>query len=170
MAGDNILANVIPHLASLWESLRVLFVVIGLSLTIWSLWRLALASRARGRGQAWASLVVGVIFLNIPSFLDALSQTFLGQSSTQALSYQPPASEGQVYVQFAVFLVALVGLVGVGRGLWLLKDSTQTQGYLARGLIHIGGGIICVNLPPTLRLIAQALGGGLPAAVSSIFG
>jgi hypothetical protein len=113
---------------------------------------------------------VGVLFLNVPSFLDALSQTFLGQNSIQALSYQPPATEAQTYVQFAVFLTAIVGLIGLGRGLWLLKDSAQSQGFLARGLVHIFGGIVCVNLVETIRLIAQALGGGLPETVRAIFG
>jgi hypothetical protein len=131
---------------------------------------MAYASRDRGVGRAWAALIVGAIFLNAPAFLDALSQTFLAQNSTQALTYQPPASEGQAYVQFAVFLTAIVGLIGLGRGLWLLKDSGRNQGFMARGLIHIVGGILCVNLVETIRLIAQALGGGLPEAVRAIFG
>ncbi|MDR1577811.1 MAG: hypothetical protein LBT86_06265 [Deltaproteobacteria bacterium] len=170
MENTNIPQNLIPHLATLWDVLRAGFVALGLGLTLWSLWRMAIASRDRSRGQAWLALVVGVLFLNIPSFLDAMSQTFLGQNSIQTLSYQPPASEAQSYVQFAVFLAAIVGLLGIGRGLWLLRDSGQGQGVLARGLFHIGGGVICVNLVETLRLIAQALGGGLPEAVRAIFG
>jgi hypothetical protein len=170
MPQDNILQNAIPHLASLWITFRAGFIALGLGLTAWSLFRLASDSRDRGRGGAWLALIVGVLFLNAPTFLDTLSQTIIAQNSIQILSYQPPPSMAQVYVQFAVFLTALVGLIGIGRGLWLLKDSNQGQGLLARGLIHIAGGIVCVNLVDTLRLIAMALGGGLPDAVKAIFG
>jgi hypothetical protein len=170
MPHDNILQNAIPHLASLWDILRTGFVVFGFGLTIWSLCRMAFASRDRGQGRAFKALVVGVLFLNVPAFLDALSQTFLGQNATQALSYLPPATEGQVYVQFAVFLTALVGLVALGRGLWILKNSNNYQGFMGRGMIHICGGVFCVNLVETIRLIAKALGGNLPETVQAIFG
>ncbi|MDR1870717.1 MAG: hypothetical protein LBS60_02115 [Deltaproteobacteria bacterium] len=170
MPYDNILQNVIPHLVALWTILRSGFVVVGFGLIIWSLWRMAHPSRDRGFGLVWPVLAVGALFINLPSFLDTMSQTLLGQNSTQTLSYMPPASNAQSYVQFAVFLAAIAGLIGLGRGLWLLKDATKNQGSLARGLVHIFGGVICVNLVETIRLVAGALGGDLPEAVKAIFG
>jgi hypothetical protein len=170
MPHDSILQNIIPHLASLWESLKTGFLAVGLGLTVWSLGRAAVKGQSPDRRISWAALVIGVLFLNTPSLLDALSRTVLGQSSVQTLSYRPPAQPADVYIRFSVFLVAVVGLIGLGRGLWLLKDSAGDRGALSRGLIHIAGGILCINLVATIRLMAQALGGGLPDVVRSIFG
>jgi hypothetical protein len=170
MPHDNIIQNIIPHLAAAWGYLRLGFVVIGLGLLIWSLWQMAVKSPNHGQGRVWAALTIGILFINIPGFLDTMAQTVIGQNSVQALSYQPPSNPAQAYVRFTVFVAAIVGLLGLGRGLWLLKDSTQDKGHLARGLVHIIGGIFCINLVETIRLIAQALGGSLPEVVRTIFG
>jgi hypothetical protein len=170
MPHDSILENILPHLSSLWEYLRLGFYVLGLGLTFWSLWQMAFHNRTQGLDRLWPAVAAGILFLNLPAFMDALAQTFLGQNSVQTLSYQPPAHPAQAYIRFAVFLAALAGLAALGRGLWLLKDSAQDRGLLSRSLIHIAGGIVCINLVDTVRIIAQALGGGLPDVVRTIFG
>jgi hypothetical protein len=75
MPHDNIIQNVIPHLASLWIALRTGFVAQGLGLTVWTFSYLAFASRDLGLGGVWSVLAVGVLFLISPAFLEAISQT-----------------------------------------------------------------------------------------------
>ena len=64
--------------------------------------------------------------------------TVFNQTSEQALSYSPPASPGSVYIQFAVYGIATVGVIGIIRGLCLLRDTPNQAMSWARALPLVG--------------------------------
>ncbi|MDR2459961.1 MAG: hypothetical protein LBE38_04135 [Deltaproteobacteria bacterium] len=171
MPFDNILSNVLPHLSGWWNAIVVIFYLLGLSLFLFSLARLAATD---GRKRPWGELILtlgaGVLLINTPQLLDALASSLFGHSSVKSLSYTPPEHPARVYVQFAFHLIALVGLIGVGRGIILLKDFTIRPGQLGRALTHIFGGILCINLLSTLKMLARTMGGDVESFVTKIIG
>jgi hypothetical protein len=146
--------------------------LIGLALVVKGLAGLAgLAARPDGRRLgAFLALASGILLINFPELLDALSQTILGRDSADALSYRPPANPAAGYLRLVFLVVAIVGLVGVARGVYILRLTGGEGGGLPRALVHMVGGILCLNLPEFLRLLAASVGGEVEALVSAIIG
>ena len=96
--------------------------------------------------------------------------TVFNQTSEQALSYSPPASPGSVYIQFAVYGIATVGVIGIIRGLCLLRDTPNQAMNFNRCIVHLFGGIIAVNLVTFLRGIGATLGGDVQTTIVKIIG
>ena len=96
--------------------------------------------------------------------------TVFNQTSEQSLSYSPPASPGAVYIQFAVYAIQTVGLIGIMRGLCLLRDTPNQSMNFSRGIVHLFGGIIAVNLVSFLRGIGATVGGDVQTYVAKIIG
>jgi hypothetical protein len=61
-------------------------------------------------------------------------------------------------VEFSIRLIAILGLLGVGRGILILKDSARNPGNFGRAMVHIIGGVLCVNFQATLRMLGNSLG------------
>ena len=102
--------------------------------------------------------------------MDSLAMTVFNQSSEQSLSYTPPSSPGSVYIQFAVYAIATVGVIGIARGLCLMRDTPNQPMQFSRGIVHLFGGIIAVNLVTFLRGIGATIGGDVQAYITKIIG
>lgn len=78
------------------------------------------------RSTAVWTFVCAVLLLNLPALMYSLSMTVFNQSSEQSLSYSPPSSPGSVYIQFAVYAIATMGVIGIARGLmaWIYGRIT----------------------------------------------
>ena len=96
--------------------------------------------------------------------------TVFNQTSEQALSYSPPASPGSVYIQFAVYGIATVGVIGIIRGLCLLRDTPNQAMNFSRCIVHLFGGILAVNLVTFLRGIGGTLGGDVQTTIVKLIG
>ena len=113
---ENYVANVIPHLQQWWPSLIRLFYLIGVVFGVVSLVQAVNPKHRFNRGvSAWA-FVTAVLLLNFPALMDSLAMTVFNQTSEQELSYSPPSSPGSVYIQFAVYAIATVGIIGTPEG------------------------------------------------------
>jgi hypothetical protein len=73
-------------------------------------------------------------------------------------------------VELGVYLVALAGLLGIGRGLVLLQAVPHGQGQLGRAMTHLAGGILCVNLVPALKVLGASLGPDILGLVEAVLG
>ncbi len=166
---DNYVANVIPHLQQWWPVLIRLAYLVGLVFAVVSFSQAVSQKQRFNRSTAFWSFWCAVLLLNLPALMDSLSMTVFNQSSEQALSYSPPASPGSVYIQFAVYAIATVGLIGIARGICLLRD-TPNQSMISRGLVHLFGGIIAVNLVTFLRGIGFTIGGDVQTYIARILG
>jgi len=167
---DNYVANVIPHLQQWWPVLIRLAYLVGLVFAIVSFSQAVSQKQRFNRSTAVWSLWCAVLLLNLPTLMDSLSMTVFNQSSEQTLSYSPPASPGSVYIQFAVYAIATVGVIGIARGICLLRDTPNQAMNFSRGIVHLFGGIIAVNLVTFLRGIGSTIGGDVQTYIASIIG
>ncbi|MDR3135651.1 MAG: hypothetical protein LBU69_06120 [Deltaproteobacteria bacterium] len=166
---QDIFANLIPHLESWWAVLVAIISLIGLCLVIKGL--MGLSGRPREKAKrAFLTLLSGIILLNSPEFMDILAQTLFSQDSAEILSYRPPGHAGSGIIRLVVLVVGLTGLIGIARGVYILRLTGGEGGGLPRALAHIAGGILCVNLVDFLRLLAFSLGGEIESIVSSVVG
>jgi hypothetical protein len=167
--GQDILSNLIPHLEAWWSVLGVIIAFIGLALLVKGL--LGLASRVQGGPKsAFVTLICGIVLINAPEFMDVLAQSLFNNDSAQVLSYRPPNHAASGLFRLVVLVVGLTGMIGVARGVYILRLSGGEGGGLPRALVHIAGGILCVNLVDFLRLLAASLGGEVQSIVTSILG
>ena len=167
---ENYVANVIPHLQQWWPVVIVLAYLVGLCFAMVSLAQSVGHKHRLNRSAAVWSLWAAVLLLNIPALMDSLAMTVFNQTSEQTLSYSPPASPGSVYIQFAVYGIATVGVIGIIRGLCLLRDTPNQSMNLSRCIVHLFGGIIAVNLVTFLRGIGATLGGDVQTTIAKIIG
>lgn len=167
---ENYVANVIPHIQQWWPSLIRLFYLIGLTFGLISMIQAINPKNRFNRGVAAWAFVTSVLLLNLPALMDSLAMTVFNQTSEQTLSYSPPSSPGSVYIQFAVYVIATVGIIGIARGLCLLREASHQSMNFSRGIVHIFGGIIAVNLVTFLRGIGATIGGDVQAYIAKIIG
>ena len=165
---ENYIANVIPHLQQWWPVIVLLSYLIGLGFGVVSLVQAVSQKQRFNRSIAVWTFWVAVLLLNLPSLMDSLSMTVFNQTSEQSLSYSPPSSPGAVYIQFAVYAIQTVGLIGIMRGLCLLRDTPNQSMNFSRGIVHLFGGIIAVNLVNFLRGIGATVGGDVQTYVAKI--
>ena len=117
--------------------------------------------------QQWWPVLVRLAYLVGVAF----AVVSLGQAiSHKHRSYSPPSSPGSVYIQFAVYAIATVGLIGIARGLCLMRDTPNQPMNLSRGLVHLFGGILAVNLVTFLRGIGATIGGDVQTYIANILG
>lgn len=167
---ENYVANVIPHLQQWWPSLIKLFYLIGIVFGVISLVQAVNPKHRFDRSCAAWPFVTAVLLLNFPALMDSLAMTVFNQTSEQTLSYSPPTSHGSVYIQFAVYAIATVGIIGIARGICLLRDASKQSMNFTRGIVHIFGGIIAVNLVTFLRGIGATIGGDVQSYIAKILG
>lgn len=167
---ENYVSNVIPHLQQWWPVIRILAYLAGLGFAVLSLIQSVSHKHRFTRSVAFWTFLVAVLLLNLPTFMDSLAMTVFNQTSEQTLSYSPPSSPGSVYIQFAVYAIGIVGIIGIARGLCLLRDTPNQAVNFSRGIVHLFGGIIAVNLVTFLRGIGATIGGDVQTYITNIIG
>ena len=167
---ENYVANVIPHLQQWWPVLITLSYLVGVAFVIVSGVQAISQKQRFSRSTAVWTFWAAVLLLNLPTLMDSLSMTIFNQTSEQTLSYSPPSSPGSVYIQFAVYGIATVGVIGIARGICLLRDTPNQAMNLSRGIVHLFGGIIAVNLVTFLRGIGATIGGDVQSYIAKIIG
>ena len=165
---ENYVANVIPHLQQWWPVIIRLAYLIGIVFAVVSLVQAVSRKQRFNRSTAIWSFICAVLLLNLPALMDSLSMTVFNQSSEQALSYSPPSSPGSIYIQFAVYAIASIGVIA--RGLCLIRDTPNQSMNLSRGLVHLFGGILAVNLVTFLRGLGATVGGDVQTYIANIIG
>ena len=164
---ENYVANVIPHLQQWWPVIIRLAYLIGIVFAVVSLVQAVSRKQRFNRSTAIWSFICAVLLLNLPALMNSLSMTVFNQSSEQALSYSPPSSPGSIYIQFAVYAIASIGVIGIARGLCLIRDTPNQS---SRGLVHLFGGILAVNLVTFLRGLGATVGGDVQTYIANIIG
>lgn len=117
-----------------------------------------------------AYLMVGVILIYFPTALSMLMQTSFGYQNI--LQYAPINSNNQALntlfgADSAVgkplsMLIQVIGLVAFVRG-WVLVARSASQGQppggTGKGLMHVFGGILAMNIVGTMNMINNTLYG-----------
>jgi hypothetical protein len=167
---DNLIENLIPHLSGWFGTIKVILVLCGFILFLFTLMSFSKKTERRLTGRSVMALIASMFLINIGAFLDIVSRTLLGDASIKSLSYQAPEHPAKHYIQFAIYLAAIVGLIAIGRGVLMLKDFDSQKGSLSIALTHIFGGILCVNLVSTLKIMGRSLGRDVLDLITAITG
>lgn len=158
--------------------INIVAVVIGLLLIAGSLvWMARLKRQQPGGNNVMAGvftmMLVGGLFLSLPALLDAFGNTvFENNLRTETLELLEgggdelrgaPESFTDQAVLFGIAVIAVVGLIGFIRG-WLLINAISRSGTgqgrsYGHAIVLIVGGILAINLPVTLRVLAATIGG-----------
>jgi hypothetical protein len=103
-------------------------------------------------------LVVAICFLSLSSVISAFLVSIFGQSETYAASevfaYAPELLEpinnemGRRVVISVVQIIQFIGLVAFTRGIYIANLSALNphQGFFSKGLTHMIGGVLAMNL------------------------
>ena len=111
---------------------------------------------------AMVKLVVGILLIYLPTTIDVGIVTFWGNNAGGILTYTSSDSDQFGMVKEGVIaIVRVVGLISLVKGLIILSRSagqSVQQGTFSRGLLHVIGGILAINIVGTLRIIGGTLG------------
>lgn len=163
------------QLQEFWTPILYLSVLIGLIFIIMGLYY---AGKSGGRvgaakslSMSTLSLLVGFVLINIPAALDTMALSTLQQTSMQELSYSGSEGTGQIYIQLAVYIIQLVGLVGFIRG-WVMIRRINSSGDSAFwwATTFIIGGCWAVNIVEVLRVLGRSFGGPVQDAIQFTIG
>ena len=69
-----------------------------------------------------------------------------------------------------MYAIAAVGVIGIARGVCLMRDTPNQAMNFSRCIVHLFGGIIAVNLVTFLRGIGATVGGGVQTYIAKIIG
>jgi ABC-type Mn2+/Zn2+ transport system permease subunit len=167
---ENYVANVIPHLQAWWPVFFLLAYLLAIICAFVSCLQAISPKNRFNRGPAVYSFWAAVLLSNLPAFMDSLSMSIFNKSSEQALSYSPPASPGSVYIQFAVYAIMSVGIIGVIRGICLFWGAAARPENFSRAVVHMIGGAIAVNIVDFLRGIGASVKGDVQTYIATIIG
>ena len=174
MDGASIIANLIPLLVPWWSTIVQIGRLLGIIVFAIGVKNLAAEGRHhQGHRGGWNGIVAGLLMVNITGFLDAVAQSTLSGSSQNGLEgYNPShgSDPSALYVQFGIYVVMLVGLVGVIRGLFLIKQSAEDGRQMGSAITHIVGGTMGVNVEAFLKMLASSMGGDIASAINKILG
>lgn len=170
MNGGLVLQSLIPILQAWWPAIILLGELIGFVMIIFGLIRSASRHDKSTGGILW-SIIPGLFLVNFLSFLDVVAQSFFANASATGLGYTPPGNNAtSVYIQFAVYVVMLVGAAGVVQGAILLKRAGEDGRLVGTAITHLVGGTFGVNIVQFAALVSKSMGPAVSSAVSSLMG
>lgn len=172
LLADELLAN---GAGPIYAFLHAACFVGGLLLMGLGIYRLPRAAAAGPMGMhnpfagPLATIVVGVLILGIGLSAETLTETlFINAPSPIGYSIQEAgvvdAGEAFNTVIFAVLqFVALIGWIGIIRGLLLMRASAEGSGQASIGqaITHMIGGICAINLGELMLLFQESMGMGV---------
>ena len=117
--------------------------------------------------EAIVYVMVAMMLLYFPSAFEALMNTTFGYSSVLSYSENPYltsiiGTDSEVGNSITL-IIQVVGLFAFIRG-WIMiargaTQGGQTQGQTGKGLMHIFGGILAMNIVGTIEVITNTLYG-----------
>lgn len=171
----NIFANLGPSLLSIQKLLTAGAYIIGISFIIRGVMALKqLAEHKNSMGQQHSMkepmfyILSGAMLLYFPTGLKIFLTTTFG--SEQILSYDSLNLSSTFFSNVKnlsenmLLFVQLIGLIAFIRG-WIIiaKSSSQgggQHGSFGKGLMHVFGGVLGINIVQTLNVISNTLIGG----------
>ena len=105
----------------------------------------------------------GIILLQLPSWLDAVSTSIFGTAKTPTsavLGYGNPDANLDELLQAVFTIVALVGLVAFVRGIFVLRACSDGKPSATAGsaAMHIIGGTAAWHIVTVIEALQQTLG------------
>lgn len=173
----DILTNIAKSLAPVERLLTGVAYIMGLAFAFKAIYSLKVYGEARTMMATNASLkepitylIVASVFIYFPTALEIILQTTFGASSI--LEYAPVDSKNKALdILFGpdsivgrplTMIIQVIGLGAFIRG-WVLIARSASQGQqpggTGKGLIHVLGGVLAMNIVATLNIINNTLYG-----------
>lgn len=118
--------------------------------------------------EAIVYTLVAMMFLYFPSAFQAIMNTTFGYSSVLSYSQNPyltgiVGSDSEAGSAITL-IIQVIGLFAFIRG-WIMiargaNQGGQAQGQTGKGLMHIFGGILAINIVGTMEVLTNTLYGG----------
>ena len=144
--------------------------IMGLMLILIAALRMLKHSDSFGKGAPPAAaagtlmtFMAGVILLQLPAWLDAVSISIFGTHKTPTsavLGYANPDASLDELLQAVFTIVALVGLVAFIRGIFVLRACSDGKPSATAGsaAMHIVGGAAAWHIVAVIHALQQTLG------------
>lgn len=169
---NEILSNLYRTIQEFWVPMNVFGVFIGFVLFGMALISLAKLMQSHGSqgslGRVAGLALGGLLLLNTSSILSMVSTSLLGGENINGFSAAVNTSDGQMYIQVAVAAVKMIGFFGFIRGCYLLSCLREGGGCWP-GIIHIIGGVLCLNFEVFAIMLADTLGGVFSEIINQLF-
>ena len=169
-----VLENIIASLLPWWGAICKIFYLVGFCLIVFGWTGVARHQKLQGwqdnQKLGWLSVLSGVLLLNLPGLMDATSWTIFNDVSNQALSYSAPTADVYgLYIQLAVYIIILVGLIATGRGVLMIRRQAYDPFVMGTAMFHIIGGVIAVNIISFAEMVGETAGGDVDVIISNFF-
>ncbi len=166
---DEALANLESNVPSLMKMVTALAYLFGMFFVVKGVLELkhmgesrTMMSSEHGLKKPLMFLFVGGMLLYLPSAIKIGVATFWETPyPTAYLEDVSHASAWQIVINNSFTILQLIGVIAFIRGLIMLTHLSGhggQQGTFARGMTHIIGGILCINMYDTVRMIGETLG------------
>ena len=148
--------------------LEIIAIAVGLGLVVGGFFRLKLYGQMRGNFMSYQMtlsgplmmFLAGVLLLVLPTTLRSGLLAFWGSSSPMAYTGNTTNSWA-AYVPVVIRFVQVVGIAAFIRGIMLISKAgggQQSQpGARSKALLHMLGGVLCINVVATHALLASFL-------------
>lgn len=170
---DSIFSNLSTSLSGVSQFLTALSYVIGIYLTVSAVFkfkkfghRTAFMHVEAGMFGPIMQFFIGVGLLYTPTFIGVLNATVFGDSSiddVMAYSASGSSPDWATAIEPMYQTIQVIGLIAFLRG-WLIltksvqKDGGNQPGQTTKGIIHIIGGVMAMNITRTIDIITASFG------------
>lgn len=165
---SSMLLNLQTNLRPVYQLVIATAYVLGIWFIADSIFRLKKYGQARTMMSTNTSMakpitifVIGLGLLYFPTMIDVSVQTLWLQSSSSILKYPTTSGVWDSIVHPLIDLIRLFGLIAFVRGMLILTrlaNESPQPGSVAKGLMHITGGILAVNIVGTVNMIKATFG------------
>jgi intracellular multiplication protein IcmC len=106
--------------------------------------------------------ITGIVLIALPSFVDISTYTIWGSTSLLTYDYAGLLPVGWKDLEMGLLgIIQLFGYIAFVRGLIMLKNTAgqnAPQGIMGKSLIHLIGGIFCINIVGTIYVLEATFG------------
>lgn len=165
---SSMLLNLQQNLGPVYKLVIAVAYVLGIWFIADSIFRLKKYGQSRTMMSTNASMakpiiifVIGLGLLYFPTMINISVQTLWLQSSSSILKYPVDSGMWDSIVHPLIDLIRLFGLIAFVRGMLILTrlgNESPQPGSVAKGLMHITGGILAVNIVGTVDMIKATFG------------
>ena len=106
------------------------------------------------------ALIAGATFMVLPTIIGVGIEAVYG--TQEVMAYTVDQSGLGAFIPNVVLFVRIIGIGAFMRGIMLFSRAGHSQGQqpgvLSKAILHIFGGVLCINLWATVSLVRQLMG------------
>lgn len=168
---SDLFINLDTSLNQIWAFLTATCYITGLSLTLSAVYKLkkfgektAFMHNTKGLLAPSAAFAIGVGLMYSPTFLENWNMTIFGTPNVMSTLTWESANSGIDWadaIEPMIGTVQVIGLIAFLRGWLLVVKATGEQpqpGAVSKGIIHVVGGVMAINITGTMDALANTFG------------